>query len=331
MLGQHHGFPSPVGGAGELAAALRGAPVRGRGDPHRHARRGHRRPRRPGRRRRDGGRGAVRARRAVIADVSAPALYRGCCPPTRCPPGSSPTSNSSPGTRRWSRSTGRSPGRSRGGRRTLSEAGTVHLGADERGLVRWSADIETGTLPESPFLLFGQMTTTDPTRSPAGTESGVGLHPPPPRCRRRRRGRRPRRTDRGRWSRRTRPGFRDRMLHRVVQGRATCRTPTPNLVHGAVNGGTAQLFQQLVFRPVPGLGGPRRRSRTSTSAARPPTPAAGCTASAVSWPRGPRSASTAGAAGCAGASRPRRSTSSTDRPPRDGRIARVVPRVGRTA
>jgi phytoene dehydrogenase-like protein len=27
-----------------------------------------------------------------------------------------------------------------------------------------------------------------------------------------------------------------------------------NLVHGAVNGGTGQLFQQLVFRPVPGLG-----------------------------------------------------------------------------
>jgi phytoene dehydrogenase-like protein len=25
-------------------------------------------------------------------------------------------------------------------------------------------------------------------------------------------------------------------------------------MHGAVNGGTAQLFQQLVFRPVPGLG-----------------------------------------------------------------------------
>jgi phytoene dehydrogenase-like protein len=27
-----------------------------------------------------------------------------------------------------------------------------------------------------------------------------------------------------------------------------------NLVGGAINGGTAQLHQQLVFRPVPGLG-----------------------------------------------------------------------------
>ena len=29
-----------------------------------------------------------------------------------------------------------------------------------------------------------------------------------------------------------------------------------NLAGGAVNGGTAQLHQQLVFRPVPGLGRP---------------------------------------------------------------------------
>ena len=49
--------------------------------------------------------------------------------------------------------------------------GTVHLGADELGLVRWSADLESRTLPASPFMLFGQMTTADPSRSPAGTES----------------------------------------------------------------------------------------------------------------------------------------------------------------
>jgi len=29
-----------------------------------------------------------------------------------------------------------------------------------------------------------------------------------------------------------------------------------NLGHGAVGGGTSHLFQQLVFRPVPGLGRP---------------------------------------------------------------------------
>ncbi len=47
----------------------------------------------------------------------------------------------------------------------------MHLGADELGLVRWSADLESRTLPASPFMLFGQMTTADASRSPAGTES----------------------------------------------------------------------------------------------------------------------------------------------------------------
>ena len=179
----------------------------------------------------------------------------------------------------------------------------MHLGADARGLVRWSADIETGTIPESPFLLFGQMTTTDPTRSPAGTESGVGLHPPPPRCRPTTRGRHRRRSGSTTCVEAHAPGFRDRILHRVVQRPGDLQAADANLVHGAVNGGTAQLFQQLVFRPVPGLGRPETPIGTSTSAARPPTPAAACTASAVSWPPAQRWASTAGAAGCAGASR----------------------------
>jgi phytoene dehydrogenase-like protein len=37
---------------------------------------------------------------------------------------------------------------------------------------------------------------------------------------------------------------------------ATFENANPNLVGGSINGGTAQLHQQLVFRPVPGLGRP---------------------------------------------------------------------------
>ena len=36
----------------------------------------------------------------------------------------------------------------------------------------------------------------------------------------------------------------------------------PNLVGGAINGGTAQLYQQLVFRPTPGLGRPETPIRS---------------------------------------------------------------------
>ena len=50
-------------------------------------------------------------------------------------------------------------------------AGTVHLGVDDDGLVDVAADLSVGRMPRHPFLLLGQMTTADPTRSPAGTES----------------------------------------------------------------------------------------------------------------------------------------------------------------
>ena len=52
------------------------------------------------------------------------------------------------------------------------------------------------------------------------------------------------------------PGFRERILHRVVVGPAELAAADANLGGGAVGGGTSHLFQQLVFRPVPGLGRP---------------------------------------------------------------------------
>jgi phytoene dehydrogenase-like protein len=104
-------------------------------------------------------------------------------------------------------------------------------------------------------MLFGQMTTADPSRSPAGTESAWAYTHLP----------------RGidddasadELARRVdatveafAPGFGDRVVHRQVQRPGDIESADPNLVSGAVNGGTAQLFQQLIFRPVPGLGRP---------------------------------------------------------------------------
>jgi phytoene dehydrogenase-like protein len=50
------------------------------------------------------------------------------------------------------------------------------------------------------------------------------------------------------------PGFGDRILARRVLGPRELESRNANLLGGGVNGGTAQLHQQLVFRPVPGLG-----------------------------------------------------------------------------
>ena len=135
----------------------------------------------------------------------------------------------------------------------VAGAGTVHVGADENGLAQWSADIESRRLPQSPFMLFGQMTTADPSRSPAGTESAWAYTHLP-------RGVSDEDSARELAERvdavveSFAPGFGARVLHRDVQGPADLQSANPNLEHGAVNGGTAQLFQQLVFRPVSGLG-----------------------------------------------------------------------------
>ncbi len=256
MLGQQYGFPAPVGGAGELAAALErraraaGAEIR----TGQHVERI------------DvaGGRAVavhtaagltVRVRRAVIADVSAPALYQRLLPasalPARLHDDLRHFEWDTPVVKvNWALD-GPIPWRAG----NVAGAGTVHVGADGRGLTRWSADIESHTLPESPFMLLGQMTTTDPTRSPEGTESvWAYTHLP-----------RGMSDDESADELATRidkvveehaPGFGAKVLHRHVQLPSDLTAADPNLEHGAVNGGTAQLFQQLVFRPVPGLGRP---------------------------------------------------------------------------
>jgi phytoene dehydrogenase-like protein len=276
MLGQDLGFPVPVGGAGQLTAALRaraesaGAQVltgervtsvvapagRALGVVTATGRR-------------------VRARRAVLADVGVPALYRELLPPSAVP-------------RRllddldnfeWDLPTvkidyalsGRVPWRAEASR----QAGTVHLGADLddhgepqpglHGLLHWETDLARGRVPEHPFMIVGQMTTSDPTRSPAGTESlWAYTHLPRPDAFRRAGRDGPSASDVARVAEnveqtieRHAPGFGGLVLRRTVQGPSDLEGDDANLVHGAVNGGTAQLQQQLVFRPLPGPGGPR--------------------------------------------------------------------------
>jgi phytoene dehydrogenase-like protein len=50
------------------------------------------------------------------------------------------------------------------------------------------------------------------------------------------------------------PGFGSLVKARRVLGPRELEARNANLIGGAVNGGTAQLHQELVFRPVPGMG-----------------------------------------------------------------------------
>jgi phytoene dehydrogenase-like protein len=166
------------------------------------------------------------------------------------------------------------------------QCGTVHLGAGELELVRWSADIESLRLPDHPFLLSGQMTTADATRSPAGTGSAwAHTHLPRGITDDESADELARRVDR--VLELFAPGSGDRVLHRHVQRPSDLQSSDPNLGQGTVNGGTAQLFQQLVFAPSPDSGDPRTRSRICTAPARPRIPGAGCTGSAARSPLNP--------------------------------------------
>ncbi|GAB6899630.1 phytoene desaturase family protein [Kineosporia succinea] len=134
-------------------------------------------------------------------------------------------------------------------------AGTVHFGTGLSGLSRWSSDLASGREPDELFALLGQMTTADPTRSPSGTESvWAYTHLPREKYDDAHAGQVATAMD-ARLEELA-PGFRDRVRHRTVQHPSDLQASNGNLYRGAINGGTAQLHQQLVFRPATGLGRP---------------------------------------------------------------------------
>ncbi|REF30844.1 phytoene desaturase family protein [Calidifontibacter indicus] len=134
--------------------------------------------------------------------------------------------------------------------------GVVHVGGDHRELVTWSAELSAGRIPHHPFALIGQMTTIDPSRSPAGTEA-LWLYTHLPRglededAAAELIGRSEQMLDR------FAPGWRDLVVERWDQTPRSLAQADANLGRGAVGGGTMQLFQQAMWRPVTGLGGPR--------------------------------------------------------------------------
>jgi phytoene dehydrogenase-like protein len=257
MLGQRVGWPVPAGGAGALTAALvRRLTARG-GTLHTGV---------PVTRVvvRDGRcRGVVTAggehlpaRRAVLADVPAPALYGDLVGYAHLP------ARLREDLRRfqWDSATLKvdwaltrpvpwtAPG-ARG-------AGTVHLADDTDHFTRAAAALTTGRAPARPLVVFGQMTTADPGRSPAGTES-AWAYTHLPRAREGAPGwsaaRRERWADRVEEAvERHAPGFRDTIAARRVLAPPDLEEMDPSVSQGSLNGGTAAIHQQLVFRPVPG-------------------------------------------------------------------------------
>ena len=266
MLAQTVGFPVPVGGASELALALARRFEAAGGDIRCNSR--------VDRIAVSGGRAravtlhtgeTVQVGRAVLADVAAPTLYGGLVDWADLPAGTKRSMtrfNLDPGTVKVDWALDRPiPWKSR----PDVTPGTVHIANSTEELVTSLQQISVHAIPSEPFLLMGQMTSTDPTRSPAGTESLWAYTHVPQVVK----------SDAGDggivgdWDTDDAERMADRMQRRIEQHSpdfASCivarRVLAPhqledrdeNLLGGAINGGTAELHQQLVFRPVPGSG-----------------------------------------------------------------------------
>ena len=256
MLAQDVGFPVPEGGAGRLTDALvsraraAGAQLLTGARVDRVVVSG---GRAIGVIAADGT--AVRARRAVLADVDVTQLYRRLLPdgavPARALRELDRFQRDLPTVKvNWALD-GQVPWRAAG----AAQAGTVHVGTDLDGLADWSTALATGRPSRQDFALVGQMATADPGRAPAGGQSlwayshlpSGGASPEAGRAL----------ADRlEQLLEDCAPGLRDRVVARDVQLPHELQADDANLVDGSLNGGTAQLQQQLVFRPLPGLGRP---------------------------------------------------------------------------
>ncbi|MFN2627488.1 MAG: phytoene desaturase family protein [Gaiellaceae bacterium] len=253
-LGQDVGFPFPRGGAGQLTAALvrRLESLGGTITCNARVEQILVRRRRAVGVRLEGGE-EVGARHAVLADVSAPSLYLRLLPRDLVP------ARALNDLRRfeWDWSTfkvdwaldGLIPWTAPDARRSP----VVHIAEGIDELTETTAQLARGLVPERPFLIFGQYSMGDSTRAPEGKESAWAYTHVPRGAESDAEGLVERIEER---VEELAPGFRGLVLGRHVATPGDLEQADENLVDGAINGGTAQLHQQLVWRPTTGLGRP---------------------------------------------------------------------------
>ena len=263
-LGQQHGYPVPQGGAGQITAALvrrleagGGRVLCGRRVTGIECR---------------GGRAVAAitgderhaAGRAVIADTGALQLYRELLPADAVPSGlrrqldrfqydngTVKVDWTLDGPIPWTAERARA-------------AGTVHVAEGMDALTVQAAEQARGLIPADPYLVMGQYASFDPSRAPAGKETAWAYTHVPQRIVGDARGELS-----GAWDEAETAAFADRVEEQVealapgfrslIRGRHVFTPPAfeqanRNLVNGALNGGTSQIQQQFVFRPLPGLG-----------------------------------------------------------------------------
>ncbi len=131
------------------------------------------------------------------------------------------------------------------------QAAVVHAGDSIDDLILFTRQVRAGRLPTNPYLVIGQQSLLDPSRAPAGGQTlWAYTHVPS--------------TVAGGWTG-AKDFFADRIeerieglapgIRRLIRGRAIhapddLEAMDENLVGGDLGGGSAQLSQQLFFRPA---------------------------------------------------------------------------------
>jgi phytoene dehydrogenase-like protein len=193
----------------------------------------------------------VPVRRAVLADVGAPALYLRLLPEDAVPGwarGQLQSFRYGWGTFKmdWALA-GPVPWRSA----EACESAVVHAGDSVEDLRAFTRQVRDGHLPESPYLVIGQQSLADPGRAPPGRHTLWAYSRVPPALE-------------GGWQRHKEafadrvearieglaPGFRRLVLARAVHAPDDLERMDENLVGGDLGGGSAQFDQQLFFRPA---------------------------------------------------------------------------------
>jgi phytoene dehydrogenase-like protein len=193
----------------------------------------------------------IDAARAVIADVSAPALYLKLLPRGEVPFavaeamrtfahgfGTFKMDWALDGPVPWSAE-------------PCTRAAVVHAGDSLDDLARFTAEVRSGALPAHPYLVIGQQSLADPTRAPRGRHTLWAYSRVPSQVE-------------GGWASASErfadrveerieglaPGFRARILARAVFAPPDLEALDENLIGGDLAGGTAAIQHQLFFRPV---------------------------------------------------------------------------------
>jgi phytoene dehydrogenase-like protein len=252
LLAAGSGFRVPVGGAKSITLALLRRLEEAGGVPRLHSRvegilvRG----RRAVAVRTQGGE-EIAVRRAVLADVGAPALFlemlppsaagswlRGCMRRFRYGWGTFKMDWALSGPVPWAVAEAR-------------RSAVVHAGDSLADLTTFTRQVRAGHLPDNPYLVIGQQSLADPSRAPAGCHTLWAYSRVPSAVQ-------------GGWDRQRErladriearleglaPGFRGLIRARYVASPADLEAMDANLVGGDLGGGSAHFGQQLFFRPA---------------------------------------------------------------------------------